>query len=60
MRKGQDFAYEKQNIFIVIGDRYSLTDNNVINYIDCINPTEFEIKDTTYKARSASYLDIHK
>ena len=39
----------------------SLKHSNFCDYVDCIYPTELEIKDTTDKDKSASYLyhDIH-
>ena len=43
--------------FNYIDDAISL--NNSGDFVDRIYPIEFEIKDITYTARSASYLDFH-
>ena len=45
--------------FRYIDDVLSLNNSRFGDFVDCIYPTEFEVKDTTDTDRSASYLDIH-
>ena len=45
--------------FRYIDDVLSLNTSRFDDFVDRINPIEFEIKDTTDTDRSASYLDLH-
>ena len=45
--------------FCYIDDVYSQNNSMLCDFVDCIYHNEFEIKDTTYKDMSASYLDLH-
>ena len=45
--------------FRYIDDILSLNNSKFGDYVDLIYPIELEIKDTTEKERSASYLDLH-
>jgi hypothetical protein len=45
--------------FCYIDDVYSQNNSTLGDFVDCIYHNEFEIKDTTYKDMSASYLDLH-
>ena len=42
-----------------IDDVLSLNNSRFDDFVDRIYPTELEIKDTTDKERSASYIDLH-
>jgi hypothetical protein len=44
--------------FRYIDDVLSLSNSRFGDFVD-IYPIEFEIKDTTYTDRSASYIDLH-
>ena len=46
--------------FCYIDDVYSRNNSTLGDFVDCIYHNEFEIKDTTYKDMSASYLDIEE
>ena len=45
--------------FRYIDDVLSLNNSRFGDFVDCIHPIEFEVKDTTNTDRSASYLDLH-
>jgi hypothetical protein len=45
--------------FRYINDVLSLNNSRFCDFVDRINPIELEIKDTTYRDRSPSYLDLH-
>ena len=45
--------------FRFIDDVLSLNNTRFGDFLDCIYPIELEIKDTTDRDMSASYLDIH-
>jgi hypothetical protein len=45
--------------FRYIDDVLSLNNSRFGDFVDRVYPIEFEIKDTTYTDRSASYLDLH-
>ena len=45
--------------FRYIDDIHSLNNSMFGDFIDCIYPIELNIKGITYRAMSASYLDIH-
>jgi len=45
--------------FLYMDDVLSLNNSKFGVFVDRIHPTGLEIKDTTYTARSASYLDLH-
>jgi len=45
--------------FCYIDDVLSLNNSEFGDFVDRIHPIEFEIKDTTDTAKSASYLDLH-
>ena len=44
--------------FRYIADAHSLNKSTLDEFVDRLYPIEFEIKDTTDTARSASYLDL--
>jgi hypothetical protein len=44
---------------INIEDIFSLNNRKLGDFVDRIYPNELAIKDTTYIARSASYIDLH-
>jgi len=46
-------------MFCYTDDVLSLSNSSFGELIDRFYPIEFEIKDTTYTDRSASYLDTH-
>ena len=45
--------------FRYIDDVLSLNNSRFGDFVDRIYPIEFEIKNTTYTDRSASYIDLH-
>ena len=42
-----------------IDDLLSLNNSKLGDFVDCIYPIELDIKDFTYTAKPASYLDLH-
>ena len=45
--------------FHYIDDALSLNHSRFVDLVDRIYPIEFEIKDTSYTDRYASYIDLH-
>ena len=54
-----DLARSFNFMFRYIDDIHSLNNSTFGDFVDYIYPTELNIKDITYRAMSASYLDIH-
>ena len=54
-----DLARSFNFTFRYIDDIHSLNNSTFVDFVDCIYPTELNIKDITDRAMPASYLDLH-
>jgi hypothetical protein len=54
-----DLARSFNFTFRYIDDIHSLNNSTLGDFVDCIYPTELNIKDITDRAMSASYLNLH-
>ena len=53
-------GFSRKNLtFCYIDDVLLLNKSKLNDFVDCIYPTELEIKDTTDTSRSISYLELH-
>ena len=56
LEKNEKKLYPSVN-FINLDDFISKDNSKLCNFVDCVYPTEFEIKYATYTARSVSYFE---
>ena len=58
-KNGKKLARSFNFTFRYVDDGLSLNNSRFSDFVDCIYPIELEIKDTTDKDMSASYLDLY-